>query len=144
MPSTVEVMAEAFHEAGTPFIVGHPGGESVELMEAARNRGMRFILVKQESAGAMLAATSAVARVPLAGASVALVPSSVQTYVAKRQPAAVRSMKRVSTGRPNENSFQSFVPTGNRHASGTDPSIDDPLGIWIQRRFVAPSDQSGY
>src|SRR5687767_15513196 len=57
MPSTVEVMAEAFHEAGTPFIVGHPGGESVELMEAARNRGMRFILVKQESAGAMLAAT---------------------------------------------------------------------------------------
>ena len=29
MPSTVEVMAEAFQEAGTPFIVGHPGGESV-------------------------------------------------------------------------------------------------------------------
>jgi acetolactate synthase I/II/III large subunit len=57
MPSTVEVMAEAFHEAGTPFIVGHPGGESVELMEATRRRGMRFILIKQESAGAMLAAT---------------------------------------------------------------------------------------
>jgi acetolactate synthase-1/2/3 large subunit len=57
MPSTVEVMAEAFHEAGTPFIVGHPGGESVELMEAAHKRGMRFMLVKQESAGAMLAAT---------------------------------------------------------------------------------------
>ncbi len=57
MPSTVEVMAEAFQEAGTPFIVGHPGGESVELMEAARRRGMRFILIKQESAGAMLAST---------------------------------------------------------------------------------------
>ena len=57
MPSTVEVMAEAFQEAGTPFIVGHPGGESVELMQAVRERGMRFILVKQESAGAMLAAT---------------------------------------------------------------------------------------
>src|SRR5215212_10693707 len=57
MPSTVEVMAEAFHQAGTPFIVGHPGGESVELMQAVRERGMRFILVKQESAGAMLAAT---------------------------------------------------------------------------------------
>jgi len=57
MPRTVEVMAEAFEEAGTPFIVGHPGGESVELMEAARRRGMRFILIKQESAGAMLAAT---------------------------------------------------------------------------------------
>ena len=57
MPSTVEVMVEAFREAGTPFIVGHPGGESVEMIEAARQRGMRFILMKQESAGAMLAAT---------------------------------------------------------------------------------------
>jgi acetolactate synthase-1/2/3 large subunit len=57
MATTVEVMAEAFEEAGTPFIVGHPGGESVEQMEATRRRGMRFILIKQESAGAMLAAT---------------------------------------------------------------------------------------
>ena len=57
MATTVEVLAEAFKEAGTPFIVGHPGGESVELMEAARLRDMRFILMKQEVAGAMLAAT---------------------------------------------------------------------------------------
>src|SRR3546814_12130028 len=34
-----------------------PGGESVELMEAARQRDMRFILMKQEVAGAMLAST---------------------------------------------------------------------------------------
>jgi len=57
MTTTVEVMAAAFKEAGTPFIVGHPGGESVELMEAARQRQMRFLLMKQEVAGAMLAAT---------------------------------------------------------------------------------------
>ncbi|MDC1319458.1 thiamine pyrophosphate-binding protein [Litorivicinus sp.] len=57
MSSTVEVLADAFKEMGTPFIVGHPGGESVELMDAARERGMRFILMKQEVAGAMLAAT---------------------------------------------------------------------------------------
>jgi len=57
MATTVEVLADAFKEAGTPFIVGHPGGESVELMEAARQRDMRFILMKQEVAGAMLAAT---------------------------------------------------------------------------------------
>jgi len=55
--TTVDVLAEAFHEAGTPFIVGHPGGESVELMEAGRRRNMRFLLMKQEVAGAMLAAT---------------------------------------------------------------------------------------
>ena len=57
MATTVEVLAAAFKEAGTPFIVGHPGGESVELMEAGRQRQMRFLLMKQEVAGAMLAAT---------------------------------------------------------------------------------------
>jgi acetolactate synthase-1/2/3 large subunit len=57
MPTTVEVLATAFKDAGTPFIVGHPGGESVELMEAARQRQMRFLLMKQEVAGAMLAST---------------------------------------------------------------------------------------
>ncbi len=57
MPTTVEVLAQAFKDAGTPFIVGHPGGESVELMQAVKERGMRFILMKQEVAGAMLAAT---------------------------------------------------------------------------------------
>ena len=57
MSTTVEVLVEAFRDAGTPFIVGHPGGESVEMMEAARQRDIRFILMKQETAGAMLAAT---------------------------------------------------------------------------------------
>ena len=57
MPTTVEVLVEAFRDWGTPFIVGHPGGESVEMIEAARQRGMRFILMKQETAGAMLAST---------------------------------------------------------------------------------------
>lgn len=57
MTTTVEFLAESFKELGTPFIVGHPGGESVELMEAARVRDMRFILMKQEVAGAMLAST---------------------------------------------------------------------------------------
>ena len=57
MATTVEVLADAFKAAGTPFIVGHPGGELVELMEAGRQRQMRFLLMKQEVAGAMLAAT---------------------------------------------------------------------------------------
>jgi len=57
MASTVDVLAEAFAQAGTPFVVGHPGGESVELMDALRTRNMRFVLAKQESAGAILAST---------------------------------------------------------------------------------------
>jgi acetolactate synthase-1/2/3 large subunit len=55
--TTVEEMAASFKEMGTPFIVGHPGGESVELIDAAKARGIRFILMKQEVAGAMLAST---------------------------------------------------------------------------------------
>ena len=57
MPSVVEVLVEAFDKAGTPFIVGIPGEETLEMIEAARVRGMRFILMKQETAGAMMAAT---------------------------------------------------------------------------------------
>jgi acetolactate synthase-1/2/3 large subunit len=50
-------MVQAFKEAGTPLLVGHPGGESVELLEAARQQAVRFLFAKQESAGAMIAAT---------------------------------------------------------------------------------------
>lgn len=57
MATTVEVLAESFKAWGTPFLVGHPGGESVELMAAARAAGMRFILMKQEVAAALMAAT---------------------------------------------------------------------------------------
>jgi hypothetical protein len=53
MTTTVEVLATVFKDAGTPFIVGHPGGESVELMEAPRQRQMRFLLMKQEIAGTL-------------------------------------------------------------------------------------------
>ena len=55
--TTVEVMAETFRDMGTPFIVGHPGGDTVHIMDAARVRDMRYILMKQEVAGAILAAT---------------------------------------------------------------------------------------
>ena len=45
MSNTVEVLAEAFRDVGTPFIVGHPGGDTVHLMDAARERDMRYILM---------------------------------------------------------------------------------------------------
>ena len=57
MSKTIEVLADAFRDVGTPFVVGHPGGDTVHLMDAARVRDMRYILMKQEVAGAILAAT---------------------------------------------------------------------------------------
>src|SRR5215218_6049543 len=54
-------------------------------------------------------------------------------------------MKRVSTRRPpKENSFHRRVPTGKTQASGSEPSMALPGGSDIQRRFAAPSVQSGY
>src|SRR5215217_5930705 len=53
-------------------------------------------------------------------------------------------MNRVSARPPNANSFQSLVPTGNFHTSGSDPSMNRPFGMRSQRDFVAPSDQRGY
>lgn len=55
--TTVEALADAFLKMGTPFIVGHPGGDTVHIMDAARVRDMRYILMKQEVAGAILAST---------------------------------------------------------------------------------------
>ncbi|WP_371229588.1 thiamine pyrophosphate-binding protein [Roseovarius sp. 2305UL8-3] len=57
MSTTVEVLADSLKEIGTDVVVGHPGGETVELMDALRERDMRYILMKQEVAAAMVAAT---------------------------------------------------------------------------------------
>jgi acetolactate synthase I/II/III large subunit len=58
MPTTVEVMVDGFAAAGTQFIAGVPGEQAaLDIIETARKRGMRFILVKQETAGAMMSAT---------------------------------------------------------------------------------------
>ena len=46
MATTVEVIADAMKAAGTPFITGHPVGETVELMDAACKRDMHFLLFK--------------------------------------------------------------------------------------------------
>ncbi|MFZ0848193.1 MAG: hypothetical protein WAO08_03180 [Hyphomicrobiaceae bacterium] len=50
-PRTVEVLAEACKEAGTPCIVGDPRGESVELMAAARQRGKPALPAADLSSG---------------------------------------------------------------------------------------------
>src|SRR5829696_4317235 len=53
-------------------------------------------------------------------------------------------MNRVSARVANVNSFQSFVPNGNFHTSGSDPSMNRPFGRRSHRDLAAPSDQSAY
>jgi acetolactate synthase-1/2/3 large subunit len=46
--TTVQVFAEAFKQAGRRSLAGTPGGASVELMETARQRQMRFLPMQQD------------------------------------------------------------------------------------------------
>ena len=58
MPTYADVVAEALRDAGTEFIFGVPGSlSSVEIIEAARKRGVRYVLCSNESSAAVKAGT---------------------------------------------------------------------------------------
>jgi acetolactate synthase-1/2/3 large subunit len=58
MSNTIDILVEGLQNAGTSFIAGVPGEQaSLDAIESARKRGMRFILTKHETPGAILAAT---------------------------------------------------------------------------------------
>jgi acetolactate synthase I/II/III large subunit len=56
--TAAEAMARALREAGVRRMYGVPGGGSIiDLIEAGRRAGIRFVLTATEGAGAMMAAT---------------------------------------------------------------------------------------
>lgn len=56
--TTVEVMAAALREAGVGLLFGFPGGGSnLDLIAAAEDAGLRFVLAHSESAAGFMAAT---------------------------------------------------------------------------------------
>jgi len=58
VPKTAEIIARALSEEGIRHAFGIPGGEVLELLEAFRKAGIRFVLTKQElGAGFMADAT---------------------------------------------------------------------------------------
>ena len=58
MPKTADIIAQALKAAGVRYAFGIPGGEVLELLEAFRRAGIRFVLTKQElGAGFMADAT---------------------------------------------------------------------------------------
>ena len=58
MSTYADVVAEVLQDAGIEFIFGVPGSlSSVELIEAARKRGIRYILCSNESSAAVKAGT---------------------------------------------------------------------------------------
>ena len=98
MPKTAEIVAEALSEEGVKFAFGIPGGEVLELLDAFRRTGIRFVLTKQElGAGMMADATYQLTGTP--GVLVAtLGPGITNTTTAVAQAWLDRSAVAVLTG----------------------------------------------
>ena len=59
MPTVAELIVEGLRRAGVPRIFGVPGGGSnLEVLEAARARGLPFVLCHQEWAASIMAAVT--------------------------------------------------------------------------------------
>jgi len=58
LPKTADIIAQALKAAGVRYAFGIPGGEVLELLEAFRRAGIRFILTKQELGAGFMAEAS--------------------------------------------------------------------------------------
>ena len=98
MPKTVEIIAQALKQEGVRCAFGIPGGEVLELLDAFRKAGIKFVLTKQElGAGFMADASFQLTGNP--GVLVAtLGPGITNTATAVAQALLDRSAMRVITG----------------------------------------------
>lgn len=98
MPKTADILARALKEHGVRHAFGIPGGEVLELLEAFRKAGIRFILTKQEL-GAGFMADAAFQLTGKPGVLVAtLGPGLTNTVTAVAQALLDRSAMIVITG----------------------------------------------
>ncbi len=58
MPRTADIIAQALKAAGVRYAFGIPGGEVLDLLEAFRKAGIRFVLTKQELGAGFMAEAS--------------------------------------------------------------------------------------
>lgn len=98
MPKTARIIAQALHEEGVRHAFGIPGGEVLELLEAFREVGIKFVLTKQEmGAGIMAEASYQLTGTP--GVLVATMgPGITNTTTAVAQALLDRSALLVITG----------------------------------------------
>ncbi|MEZ4681963.1 MAG: thiamine pyrophosphate-binding protein [Caldilineaceae bacterium] len=55
MPTVAEVLIDQLAEAGVEVIFGLPGGEVVEILDAIRRKGLRFVLTHNEASAVFMA-----------------------------------------------------------------------------------------
>lgn len=59
MPTLAELLANEIVKAGVDVVFGLPGGENVEVLDALRKCGVKFVLVRNESSAIFMADTHA-------------------------------------------------------------------------------------
>jgi acetolactate synthase-1/2/3 large subunit len=98
VPKTAEIIAQALKQEGVRYAFGIPGGEVLDLLEAFRKAGIKFVLTKQElGAGFMADAAFQLTGTP--GVLVAtLGPGITNTTTAVAQAFLDRSALLVITG----------------------------------------------
>lgn len=58
LPNTADIIAQGLKAAGVRYAFGIPGGEVLDLLEAFRKAGIRFVLTKQELGAGFMAEAS--------------------------------------------------------------------------------------
>lgn len=61
MPSVGRSIGERLRHAGVRYVMGHPGGEVVDLIEGFRAAGLEFVLTRHETSAAFMAEAMAAA-----------------------------------------------------------------------------------
>jgi acetolactate synthase I/II/III large subunit len=54
-PTVARVVGERLRAAGVRYVIGHPGGEIVDLIEGFRQAGLEFVLTRHETTAAFMA-----------------------------------------------------------------------------------------
>ena len=80
MTTVAEHLAEQLTAAGIRRVYGLPGGENVVVLEALRQRGIEFLLVRNESSACFMAATEARLTGRLGAALTTLGPGAANAY----------------------------------------------------------------
>ena len=80
MTTVAEYFAEQLIGAGVERVYGLPGGENVEVLDAIRQRGIDFLLVKNESSACFMAATDARLAGTIGVALATLGPGAANAY----------------------------------------------------------------
>lgn len=81
MPTVAEYLAEQLSQLGVTTVYGLPGGENVEVLEAIRQQGIEFVLVKNESSACFMADVHARLTGTIGVALTTLGPGATNAYV---------------------------------------------------------------